>query len=263
MIEFRAVVEIGRPVDEVFTYVTDPAKLSSWQTNTVSVTQKTDGPLGVGTRLREVHRAPGGRELASLVEVSEYESGRCFALRVLEGPLPVDGRFTFASTERGTRVELLGQGRPSGVLRLGQPLLGRILRRQFVRDLNALKSALEEPPGSAPSGLAGRDGRARRETVNCDRKRSTHSADWAGAARPAARAARLTRPAPAPAGPRVVTLAWVWAGTQPLDGSGRPPCGRFQSPAMIATVRRRRYLRRAPVRERIRSSIESAVRAPL
>jgi uncharacterized membrane protein len=150
VIKFSLAVEIDRPVNEVFAYVADPAKLPRWQTNTVAVAQETSGPLGVGTRLREVHRAPGGRDLVSLVEVSQFEAGRCFALRVLEGPLPVDGRFTFAPTERGTRVELLGKGELSGVLRLGQSLIERILRRQFARDLTRLKRALEQSPAAAP-----------------------------------------------------------------------------------------------------------------
>jgi uncharacterized protein YndB with AHSA1/START domain len=149
MIEFSVSVEIDRSVNEVFAYVTDPAKLPRWQTNTISVTQETDGPLGVGTRLREVHRAPRGRDLVSLVEVSEFEPGRCFALRILEGPLPIDGRFTFAPTELATRVELLGKGQLTGVLRLGEPVVNRVLRRQFARDLTRLKRALEESSASA------------------------------------------------------------------------------------------------------------------
>ena len=157
VIEFSVPVEIDRSVGEVFAYVTDPAKLPTWQTNTVSVTQETSGPLGVGTRLREVHRAPGGRDLVSLVEVAQFEPGRCFALRILEGPLPIDARFAFTPTERGTRVELLGRGQLPGVLRLGQPLMKPILRRQFTRDLARLKRALEEspaPPSGRESGAA-------------------------------------------------------------------------------------------------------------
>jgi uncharacterized protein YndB with AHSA1/START domain len=66
MIQFTVQTEIARPAGEVFTYVTDPTKLASWQTNTVSVVSEGDGPLGLGSRLREVHRAPGGKRLASL-----------------------------------------------------------------------------------------------------------------------------------------------------------------------------------------------------
>jgi hypothetical protein len=40
------------------------------------------------------------------VEVSEYESDRVFALRMLEGALPIHARITFEQTEAGTRLQL-------------------------------------------------------------------------------------------------------------------------------------------------------------
>ena len=151
MIEFTTAIEIDRPVHDVFAYVTDPAKLATWQTNTVAVEQLTDGPVRVGTRLRETHSAPGGRRLKSLVEVSAIERDRLFALRIVDGPLPVDGRFELASTGAGsTRIEVHGSGAARGALRLAAPLLSRVLRRQFANHLSALKRVLEDP-GSAAS----------------------------------------------------------------------------------------------------------------
>lgn len=43
MIDFAIETRIARPVGEVFAYATDAAKLTSWQTNTVSVTVEGDG----------------------------------------------------------------------------------------------------------------------------------------------------------------------------------------------------------------------------
>ena len=144
MIKFHIPVEIQRPVEEVFDYVTDPDKLSSWQTNTVSVRAEPDGPLGLGTRLHEVHRAPGGRELPSVVEVSQFEVGRRLELRIVEGPLAVDGLFVFAPTDADrTRVELFGTGRPEGSMRFVQPLLKHFVRRQFAGNLRTLKRVME------------------------------------------------------------------------------------------------------------------------
>jgi uncharacterized protein YndB with AHSA1/START domain len=147
MIDFNVSIQIDRPVPDVFAYVTDPAKLSSWQANTVSVAVEdaAAGPLAVGTRLRETHRAPGGRQVHSRVEVSELERDRRFALRILEGPLPVHGTFAFAPTGPGTRVELHAHGAPTGLMRLGEPLFGRVLRRPFGHDLARLKQVLEQP----------------------------------------------------------------------------------------------------------------------
>jgi uncharacterized protein YndB with AHSA1/START domain len=63
MIDITVETRIARPVHDVFAYATDPDHLPSWQTNTVSARREDGGPYGVGSRLREVHRAPGGKEL--------------------------------------------------------------------------------------------------------------------------------------------------------------------------------------------------------
>lgn len=143
MIEFTIRTDIGRPVGDVFAYVTDPEKLPTWQTNTVSVTQEGDGPVQIGTRLREVHRAPGGREVPSLVEVAELEDDRVFALRMLEGPLPVHARIGFEPTATGTRMAFTVRAEPTGPMRLAQPLLRLGLKRQFDRHCANLKRMLE------------------------------------------------------------------------------------------------------------------------
>ena len=130
----------------MFGYVTGPARLATWQTNTISAVAEDDRPFGLGTRLREVHRAPGGKQLASLVEVSEYEPDRVFALRMLEGALPIHARIAFQPTELGTRVQLHAHGQPTGVMRLAQPLLRLTLKRQFAGYCVTLKQVLENAP---------------------------------------------------------------------------------------------------------------------
>lgn len=144
MIEFTVATEIARAPEEVFAYVADPSKLATWQTNTVSVTQAGDGPVGLGTRLREVHHAPGGKELESLVEVSEFEPPRVFALRMVEGPLPLDGRIVLEPSGKGTLMSFHCSGRPSGAMRLASPLLKRTIKRQFVEHCANLKQVMED-----------------------------------------------------------------------------------------------------------------------
>jgi uncharacterized protein YndB with AHSA1/START domain len=152
VIDFEIATHIDRPVADVFRHVCDPQLLCTWQTNTVSaVVQDGAGPIGLGTRLHEVHRAPGGRELASVVEVSEFEPDRVLGLRVVEGT-PVHARFEFvadADDGGGTVVRMHGYGRLAGALRFAQPLLQRVLRRQFQGDLGRLKRVLETPRAAA------------------------------------------------------------------------------------------------------------------
>jgi uncharacterized protein YndB with AHSA1/START domain len=143
VIDFTVETEIERPVAEVFAYVSDPAKLPSWQRNTVSAAPEGIGPIGLGTRIREVHTAPGGREVPSLVEVAEYEPDRLFALRMIEGPLPLDARIELEPAGSGTRMSFRVHGRPGGLLRIASPLMKRPLKRQFEAHCAELKRVLE------------------------------------------------------------------------------------------------------------------------
>jgi hypothetical protein len=74
--------------------------------------------------------------------VAEYEPGRVLGLRVVEGT-PVHARFEFAAADGGTIVRMHGYGRLTGPLRVTQPLLQRVLRRQFTAQLATLKGVLE------------------------------------------------------------------------------------------------------------------------
>jgi uncharacterized protein YndB with AHSA1/START domain len=141
MIDFTLESRFDRSPADVFDYVSDPERLSTWQTNTVSSVPLTGGPIRVGTQLREVHRAPGGKELVSVVEVSEFEPGSVFALRVVEGT-PVHLRITLDPDGAGTRMRFRAHGQLTGPMRLLQPVLGRTLRRQFAQQLATLERVL-------------------------------------------------------------------------------------------------------------------------
>jgi uncharacterized protein YndB with AHSA1/START domain len=120
-------IEVDRPPDVVFAFVTDPQHLPEWQPSTVEVRRSRSGPLEVGERFQEVHAAMGKR-LESTVEVAEISALSAFALKILDGPMPLDGRWTFEPAGDGTRVHFLGEANVRGPLRLAQPLLARRFR---------------------------------------------------------------------------------------------------------------------------------------
>jgi uncharacterized protein YndB with AHSA1/START domain len=140
---FAIETQIARPPDEVFAAVTDLDRLPEWQPMVVEVEPLDDGPLAAGSRLREV-REVRGRRLEQVVEVAAFEPGRRFALRVLEGPLPVDGDLGFEGDGTGgTRLRLLATGRPRGWQAALAPLLRVGLRREFRKQDAALRGMLE------------------------------------------------------------------------------------------------------------------------
>ena len=141
-IDFTISTEIARPPDEVFAFVTDPARLHEWQSAVIEVEATPPGPLTTGSRLREV-REIRGRRMEQLVEVAELTTPSTFNLRVLEGALPVHGDLTFEPCGAGTRVTLHAFGEARGAMRLLSPLLGIGLKREFAKQYAALRSALE------------------------------------------------------------------------------------------------------------------------
>jgi uncharacterized protein YndB with AHSA1/START domain len=145
VIDFTIETHIARPVAEVFAYVTDPSTLSEWQTNTVSVVVEPDGPVAVGSRLREVHRGPGGVRSASVVEVVELDMYKSFRLRMVEGRPLVHADISFVkATVDHMRLAFRVHGQTSGLMRLLEPLLVVGLRRQFTAHCATLKRMLEQ-----------------------------------------------------------------------------------------------------------------------
>jgi uncharacterized protein YndB with AHSA1/START domain len=149
MIKFSFTTKISRTPPEVFAYLADPSNLGEWQ-GTDEVEQLSEGPIGVGTRFREAHIGPSSR-IESITEVTDYEPGEVFGVRVIEGPVPVDGRWELEATEAGTRLRFSASGRGPGPSFLG-PVVGMGMKRHFKRQHEQLRRAIEARPAEAVPG---------------------------------------------------------------------------------------------------------------
>jgi uncharacterized protein YndB with AHSA1/START domain len=130
-------LHINRPAREVFALVTNTERLGEWQKGTVEVRRSGSGPLAVGEKLHEVHAAMG-RRLESVFEVSELERDRAFALKAVDGPVLLDGRWEFTDENGGTRVHFVGSGPVAGWMK---PMLARQFRGHHKRLKKLLEAA--------------------------------------------------------------------------------------------------------------------------
>jgi uncharacterized protein YndB with AHSA1/START domain len=140
VIEVEHTVEIDRPAEEVFEYLTDVSRLPEWQSSAESA--ELEGELGNGALVREV-RTFMGRRAASTLEVTEYEPPRRFSLRVVDGPIRYSVEHDLQALDGRTRVRFVGRGETRGIPRLMQGTVRRAVERQFVKDLEAFKRTLE------------------------------------------------------------------------------------------------------------------------
>jgi uncharacterized protein YndB with AHSA1/START domain len=139
-----ASTEISRSPEDVFAYVTDPARLPEWQESVIRA-ESSDTPVRIGTKAR-VTRRVGRREMTQSAELAEFTPPTHWAVRGLDGPVRGDVNGTIDPLDNGTRslvtieLDLQGQG-------IGKLLLPLFVRRkaesEMPRNIQALKERLE------------------------------------------------------------------------------------------------------------------------
>ena len=143
MAKIEARVTVDRPITEVFDYVVDGDKVPEWRKSCVEIKRLSPGPLGPGTT--EIYKLKTmGQTFEVMMEVTEYEPDRKYSWKATSGsPFPMQGSFTFAAVEGRTEVAEVTEIRLGGLLRLVEPLIGWMFRREVRTDFRRLKNILE------------------------------------------------------------------------------------------------------------------------
>jgi uncharacterized protein YndB with AHSA1/START domain len=139
-VRFDVEIDIDRPPEDVFALLTDIGRLPEWQASAVSA--EAEGPVGEGTRIRETRRLMG-REYRVVHEVTAFDPPHRFDVQSVEGPLPLTVRHTLEPSGGGTHLEVVGEAKPKGVLRLAAGGIAKTAESEFRRDFERLKELLE------------------------------------------------------------------------------------------------------------------------
>jgi uncharacterized protein YndB with AHSA1/START domain len=138
-------VEIARPPEEVFRYLTDPSRLPEWQESAVDARLEGGGPVTTGSRF-VVTRRIGRGERAMTNEVTDLSPPRSWAGRGVDGPVRGIFNGTVEPLDDGARsrvtIELDFEGH--GIGKLLVPLVvRRQVQKEMPRNMQALKAHLE------------------------------------------------------------------------------------------------------------------------
>jgi len=80
-------IEINRPLEEVFNYVSDVANFPEWTAHTLEVRKDTVGPPQQGDRFTLAIKSVG-RRFETPYERTSYEPNRRYTDRAVGGPIP-------------------------------------------------------------------------------------------------------------------------------------------------------------------------------
>ncbi len=142
MAKIETGIQIDRALENVYAYATNVDNMTQWLGAVVEAERLTDGPLGVGTRIRAVGKMLG-RRMDSVAEVTALEPNARFAFKIASGPFTSHNSDAFESVAGGTKVTDTVEIELGGILGLADSLMGRMMRRQFEANLAALKARLE------------------------------------------------------------------------------------------------------------------------
>ena len=139
-------VEIGRPPDEVFAYVTDPSRFVEWQQGVVSGRIVGDEATRVGSKCITTRRV-GGSDRTTTSEITELTAPTRWADRGLDGPIRARVKVGVEPIDQETRsrvtIEVDFEG--YGIGRLLVPLFVRPqARKEMPVNCRTLKDRLED-----------------------------------------------------------------------------------------------------------------------
>lgn len=142
---------INRPIDEVFSYISNPQKHAEWVGAVLEDSNQSEGAVHEGTTFHEVGKLLG-RKVGSDWTVTKFEPPHVYEQETRIGSAHVRLRSTLTSEGDGTRVDLVTEGETGGLFKLADSVVARVLRNQQQADLDNLKLILENQESATVGG---------------------------------------------------------------------------------------------------------------
>jgi hypothetical protein len=136
-------LDINRPAAEVFTFVTGIAHRPMLTPTIREEAPQTPGPLGPGSYFTQ-RISLLDQVFEVTLEVSEYDPPRHFGYRTIAAPFPFAVYCYLAAQGESTHLGLLVEGAPGDFFAVEGPALVAQVTQQLLRDLEQMKTFLEE-----------------------------------------------------------------------------------------------------------------------
>jgi uncharacterized protein YndB with AHSA1/START domain len=133
-------VEIDRPVEEVFDYLSDPRNEFEWNPKVRLMDKVTDGPVGLNTRFR----AKWTKSPVVSMECVRYDRPTAWCY-VNDGPIAVKLDATLAvSPTGGTVLTTNFDATPHGFMKVAFSFFLIAMRKEERRNMSLIKQQLEK-----------------------------------------------------------------------------------------------------------------------
>jgi uncharacterized protein YndB with AHSA1/START domain len=147
MVRIQDSTIIDRPVEEVWSFVSDPSNTPKWFQGTMEVRQRSEGPLVVGTTFEAVVHYRG-RPLVFGARCTVLNQNKKLTWEFTSGPTKgsKDTWWMEPMDEQSTRLTRVFDLSVSGTWRLIQPIIARGTKRAHEAEMHNVKRILEGEP---------------------------------------------------------------------------------------------------------------------
>jgi uncharacterized membrane protein len=142
MLKVETTVQIDRPSEEVFAYLSNFENNPEWQSGQLQAKFTSDGPLRVGSTYDQVAKVLG-RRVVSTFKVIEFESDRMVKASSTSGSFPITFTRMVEPDDEVTKVTAIIEGDAGGFFKLAEPLLKVMVKNSVDADYRNLKRIME------------------------------------------------------------------------------------------------------------------------
>lgn len=140
--KFDLNIDIYRPLQQVFAFVTIPENDFYWQYVTLASDKISRGEMGVGTLFRTVGHFMG-RRFESVYEVTEFKPNQTYGFKSQSGPMDSKTLYTFEIIKGATRISHSAQLRLGELFKPNPVMAEKTVKKEYRGNLALLKDILE------------------------------------------------------------------------------------------------------------------------
>ena len=142
MASFSHSVELPRPPAEVFPWLLEEDKVPRWTGHLERYERLDDGPLGQGSKVRQVLDV-SGRTIDVTLEITGYQPPSGAQTRFSTNGIDVVSSYALEAAGAGTRLTQAIEAKPGGLsARMLVPVIQPRLEKKLTEDLERLRSEL-------------------------------------------------------------------------------------------------------------------------
>lgn len=142
MITFKTEIEIEKPIQKVFDFVTNEKHYWMWNDAVKRIKKITEDPNSEGTSFVMFRELSSGM-IKNQLEIIDYNPQLSFTIQTTSGPTPFTYSYIFKKDDKNTKIKLHAEVNAKGIDSQLVPIIAYAIKQGEKKNLRSLKELIE------------------------------------------------------------------------------------------------------------------------